>query len=174
MGRGLQVAAASPSEEILVRVRARVLSHLRRVLIVGLPVVLIWMTWMHFRNGSVSVWADSYLVVMSIGYVSLFLARERAVALVVATFFVGLLMALASGSGPTAGTVSALVWCVLALAALRDWRAGALAAAVIAVVTLGVGLAAWHRTPILLDGSVEIPFDLYARMGFAFTMVVTL
>lgn len=174
MGRGSQAAAASPSEEILIRVRARVLSHLRRVLIVGLPVVLVWMTWMHLRNGSVSVWADSYLVVMSIGYVSLFLARERAVALVVATFFIGLLMAFASGSGPTAGTVSALVWCVLALAALRDWRAGAVAAAVIAAVTLGVGLAAWHRTPILLDGSVEVPVDLYARMGFAFTMVVTL
>jgi signal transduction histidine kinase len=173
MGRG-SWSAASPSVEILVRVRERVLSHLRRVLIVGLPVVLIWMTWMHWRSGRVGVWADSYLVVMGIGYVSLFLARERAVALVVATFFIGLLMAFATGSGPTAGTVAALVWCVLALAVLKDWRAGALAAVAIAAVTLGVGLSAWHGTPVLLDGSVEVPFGLYARMGFAFMMVVSL
>ena len=173
MGRGSQ-SAESPSEEILVRIRARVLVHLRRVLIVGLPIILTWMTWMHSRNGSVGVWADGYLVVMGIGYVSLFMARERAVVLVIATFFVGILMAFAQGSGPTAGTVSALVWCVLSLAVLKDWRAGALAAAAIAVVTVGVGLAAWHGTPILLDSSVVLPFGLYARMGFTFTMVVML
>jgi signal transduction histidine kinase len=173
MGMGSQ-SASSPSEVILMRVRARVLSHLRVVLVVGLPVVLVWMTWMQLRNGSLSVWTDAYLVTMGIGYVSLFLARERAVMFVIGTFFVGILMGFAHGSGPTAGTVSALVWCVLSLAVLMDWRAGALAAAAIAAVTVGEGFAAWHGTPVLLDGSVVVPFALYARTSFAFMMVVAL
>ncbi len=173
MGKGSQ-PASSPSEVILMRVRARVLSHLRVVLIVGLPGVLVWMTWTQFRNGSLDAWIDAALITMGIGYVSLFLARERAVMFVIGTFFIGLLMAFAHGSGPTAGTVSALVWCVLSFAVLMDWRAGALAAAAIAAVTVGEGLAAWQGTPVLLDGSVVVPLDLYARTSFAFMMVVTL
>jgi len=164
----------APSEEILLRVRTRVLSHLRRVLIVGLPVVLVWMTWMHRRNGSLGVSVDSFLIVMGIGYLALFLAGERAVAVVIATFFVGLLMAYAHGSGPTAGTVSALVWGVLSLAVLKDWRAGALAGAAIAAVTIAVGLAAWHGTPVLLDDQIALPVALYVRMGAALLMVVAL
>ncbi|HTB75957.1 MAG TPA: ATP-binding protein, partial [Polyangiaceae bacterium] len=103
----------------------------------------------------------------------LFLARDRAVLFVVATFLVGALVALVQ-SGPAAGTVAALVWCVLALAVMKDWRSGALAAVAIAAVAFAKGVAAWQGSPVLLDGRIEMPFALYARMCLAFLLVTAL
>lgn len=154
--------------------RARVLSHLRRVLIVGLPAVLIWVARMQFGTGSADVWLDAFLVIMGIGYVALFMIRERAILPVFATLLTGLLMGFARISGPTAGTVAGLVWVVTALAMLEDWRASALAVTAIAAVVVGKGLAAWQGIPVLLDSHIAVPLSLYARMCLAFMMVLAL
>ena len=165
--------AVPPSEELLSRIRLRVLSHMRRVLVIGLPVVLVWVLAMRLSAGSLHIWEDAYLLIMGAGYAGLFLARDRAVLFVVATFLVGGLVALVQ-SGPAAGTVAALVWCVLALAVMKDWRSGALAAVAIAAVAFAEGVAAWQGSPVLLDGRIEMPFALYARMCLAFLLVTAL